>query len=133
MANRVKGLPPNWQDFLLCVLLHMALPFLPIILEHMIAGQVADKSLFLFTAMYPLAIGISSRNKLLFGIAVVTGIFFAVAFGVLTGGGRSLLLASVAVKYCLGTIILIHLFERYNRHVVDRTPFWDFAPIMETK
>ena len=129
MSNRIKGLPPHWEEYLLCVLLHMALPFLPLLFEMIFSrtNTISEKSLMLFSAMYALSIGLSSKSKLMFGFTVVISIFFSVAFGVVAGGGSSIPNAEYYSYLTLITIFIIHLLERYNRHVIDQTPFWEFS------
>lgn len=129
MANRIKGLPPHWEEYLLCVLLHMALPFLPLLFELLFSSTstVSEKSLMLFSAMYALSIGLSSNSKLMFGFTVVISIFFSVAFGVVAGGGNSIPNSEVYSYLALLGIFIVHGLERYNRHVIDQTPFWDFS------
>jgi len=129
MANRIKGLPPHWEEYFLCVLLHMALPFLPLLFEMLFSNTstISEKSLMLFSAMYALSIGLSSKSKLMFGFTVVISIFFSVAFGVVAGGGNSIPNSEVYSYWALLGIFIIHALERYNRHVIDQTPFWDFS------
>jgi len=129
MANRVKGLPPHWEEYLLCLLLHMALPFLPLLFEMLFSSSnaVSEKSLMLFSAMYALSIGLSSNSKLMFGFTIVISIFFSVAFGVVAGGGNSIPNSVTYSYFALFGIFIIHGIERYNRHVIDQTPFWDFS------
>lgn len=129
MPKRIKGLPPHWEEYLLCVLLHMMLPFLPLLFELIFskAHVVSDKSLMLFSAMYALSIGLSSSSKLMFGFTVVISIFFSVAFGVVAGGGNSIQNSEIFSFIALVFIFLIHALERYNRHVIDQTPFWIFS------
>ena len=129
MSNRIKGLPPHWEEYLLCVLMHMALPFLPLLFELLFssAHTISDKSLMLFSAMYALSIGLSSNSKLMFGFTVVISIFFSVAFGVVAGGGSSITNSEVYSYFALFAIFVIHALERFNRHVIDQTPFWEFS------
>lgn len=129
MSKRIKGLPPHWEEYILCVLMHMILPYLPLLFELIFADEhkISEKSLMLFSAMYPLSIGLSSNSKLMFGFSIVVSIFFSVAYGVVATGVSDT--ASNATEYAyfaLCTIFIIHLLERYNRHVIDQTPFWDF-------
>ncbi|MEZ8687661.1 hypothetical protein BCU24_01225 [Vibrio cyclitrophicus] len=127
MSSRISGVPEHWQDYFLCILLHMMFPFFPVFLEKLLAGTVASTSLMLFSAMYALSIGLSSYSKLLFGITIIISLFFSVAYGVLVSGGKAIPDAEVYAYISLIVIFVIHMLERYNRHVVDRTPFWEFA------
>jgi len=111
----------------LCLLFHLFLPFLPLVIEAAILRNVEDKTLLLFLAIYPLSIGVSSRNRLMFGKAVVIGLAYSTFFGLNSG---DVLLSPVIYNIgylCLAAVMIIHMGERYNRHVVDRDLFWEFG------
>ena len=77
-------------------------------------------------AIYPLAIGVTSQSKLMFGITVVISLVFSAFFGLASGGIKLSGLAFKTAYFCLWAVMLIHAFERYNRHVADREPFLEF-------
>ena len=132
MARAIPGIPQQWQNFLSCVVLHVALPLLPLVLEYWFSGKVDEKSAVLTAAMYSLAIGLSSRSLALFALCLMSGVLFSAAFGFLTktpGLGQANFGAYVAI----GTIMGVHVVERYNRHVIDQTPFLDFHTHLNTK
>lgn len=122
-VKQIGGLPSHWEDFISCLLMHMLFPFLPLFIELLLTQSVDRKSLYLFAAMYPVSIGISSYNRLQQQAAFVIGIIFAVVYGVMVGGGPQMQNGEAFAAWSIGAIFLIHLVERYNRHVVDRTPF----------
>ncbi|OCH19087.1 hypothetical protein [Aliivibrio logei] len=126
MNRRVSGLPDHWQDYFLCVLLHMLFPFFPLLMESLLTSNIQQNSLMLFAAMYPLSIGLSSDSKLLFGFTILISLFFSVAYGVVAASGKPLANFEVYAFISLIAIFTVHLLERYNKHVVDRTPFWAF-------
>ncbi|ENP8453063.1 hypothetical protein [Vibrio parahaemolyticus] len=126
MTRRVSGLPDHWQDYFLCVLLHMVFPFFPLLMERLLTGGIHINSLMLFSAMYPLSIGLSSDSKLLFGCTILISLFFSVAYGVVAASETPLADFEEYSLISLIAIFVIHLLERYNKHVVDRTPFWSF-------
>lgn len=131
MTKRIKGLPYYWQDYLLCLLFHMALPFLPILLENIISSHVEAKSFMLFVAMYSLAIGISSSSPLLLGITISVSIFYSVFFGVSSNGVELSHNVILSAWISLLFIFFTHALERYNKHIIDRTPFWSFSQFRE--
>lgn len=133
MAKRIPALPPYWEQFLLCVLFHLALPLLPIGIEIWQKRSITDSSLAMGTAMYAISIGGSSRSRLMFGLMVATSIVYSVVFGVL--GSQEIRVppslsfnsfANAYAGWALVAIFVIHALERYNRHVVDRAPYWEF-------
>ncbi len=134
--GRIKGLPDHWQQFGMCVLLFLAWPLVPLILEKVLTGSTQLTSLTLSTAMYAIGVGISSRNPIQFSMAIVQGGIFSVFFGfaahanVHKAGDSSILeftSNSSAIWWAsvIGMILTfsMHACERYNRHVVERAPF----------
>lgn len=114
-------------EYLLCVLFHFSLPLLPLFVEAAMEGAINHKTLILFLSVYPLNLGISSRSKFIFGLAVVIGLAYAIFFGI---ASASLTVPSAAktVGYALASFVaLLHLLERYNRHIVDDKPFLEFS------
>ncbi len=125
--TRLPGIPEHIQEYLLCILFHLLFPFLPLLVERIVLGHVEDKTLLLFLAVYPLSIGVSSRSRLLFGITVVICLIFSTLFGLASGKIEMSRTGSQIGYICLLAVMLIHACERYNRHVADRQPFWEFG------
>lgn len=128
MARRIPALPDEWFDFFTCILLHMLLPLLPLLIEAWIKGSPSESTMAITASMYSIAIGFSSRNKAMLGLCILISIMFSVVFGVVSAGPS----ASVAdVGFYSGisivSVFMLHLFERYNRHVVECVPFWSFG------
>lgn len=126
-ARRLPGLPDHIQEFGLCILFHLLLPLLPLVIEWAVRGRILPGTLFLLLAVYPVTIGVSSRSRLLLGATIVIGLVYSTFFGISSGGMRIVPNAYFVGYACLGCVILIHTVERYNRHVVDRELFWEFA------
>ncbi|MBK5073626.1 hypothetical protein I2492_09940 [Budviciaceae bacterium CWB-B4] len=125
----IKGPSPEFIEFLTCIILHMLVPLLPLILElWKTHGTATDATLAITASMYSISIGLSSRNKAIFSFCIFISILFSMAFGfILSNAADSLPL----VKYgSFATILLvfgIHACERYNKHVVECVPFWNFS------
>jgi len=115
-----------WQEYLLCVLFQLLFPVLPILLEQWITGGISGKSLMLTTAIYSISVGNSSHEKLLFGLAVVISIIFAVNFGIVAGGSDPLYKSGLAATVCIFFLFLISLFEKYAVHVTEKKLYWKF-------
>jgi hypothetical protein len=104
----------------------MLLPLIPLGFEYVFAGNVNKSSLYIVTSMYAISLGVSSRSRLLFGSGIIVGFIFAALFGKAMGEKPP---TSSDMAYPLITIFfvfLFHTFERYNRHVVERAPYWEF-------
>ena len=153
---KIPGLPDAVQNFLLYLFLFMALPLIPVALEFVIMKRITEQSLMITTAMYAIGIGIASRSKALFGITVLICIFFSSLFGVVMHAehGKKELVHTVIEKqkvgdksqvdgiqrlnddelpqlawFAYGAIVfvsMIHAAERYNRHVFDGKPVFEF-------
>ena len=131
----IPGLPNHWQHFLLCVLFRMLLPLLPLVIEYLITGAASEKTATLIAAIYVISIGSSSRSSLQFGLLMIVGVLDAVAFGFVVGqspipSSRNLTLvgyATVFAFWCVVAAFILHVLERYNRHVAERMPFWEFT------
>jgi F0F1-type ATP synthase membrane subunit c/vacuolar-type H+-ATPase subunit K len=132
VAKEIPGIPPEWQNFLFCCLLHVTLPLLPLGIEYWFSGQVDEKSAVLTAAMYSMAIGLSSRNLALFGFGLIQGVLFSAAFGFLAKTPH-LQSANLGAYAAIVFIMAVHVAERYNRHVVDQAPFLEFHANLNAK
>jgi hypothetical protein len=152
--RRIPGLPKPLQHFIGATLLFMALPLAPLVFELWIMNTISEQSVTLTTAMYAIGIGISSRSTLLFVFTFCVFAFFVFAFGVVmhAEGGKAMARAEVVKRQLAGNvtpvggledkdalpidrylayvaIVLVfgvHFIERYNRHVVDLQPLFEF-------
>ena len=125
MNEGVQASPRKWQNFILCMSLHVTLPLLPLGLELWFSGKVEAKSATLTAALYAMAIGSSSRNIALFGIGIVASFFFSAAFGFLSTQSR--LAGAHTVSYSvIAFLVICHTMERYRRHVTEGRPFFEF-------
>ena len=127
MAKRIPSIPSEWGDFITCILLHMLLPLLPLFIEAWLnKGKVTDTTYAITCSMYAIAIGLSSKSYPMLGLCFLISIVFSVVFGIVSVSGSQLSFVGNASIICIFAVFLIHVMERYNRHVVDCVPFWDF-------
>ncbi|MEW6380802.1 MAG: hypothetical protein AB1611_14505 [bacterium] len=119
--------PDHWQEFILCLAFHMILPLSPLGLELLFTQKLSNTSLTICASIYSVSIGSSSRNRLLFGLAIFSGMIFASMFGVAIKNNQ--------VPFCkllclldIFSIFLFHGIERYYRHVVNEKPYWEWIP-----
>jgi hypothetical protein len=103
------------------------LPFLPLLIERTVLGHVEEKTFFLFLSVFPLSIGVTSRSALLFGATIVIGLLYSIFFGLIAGSSHLNPMTTTSGYFCLVAVVLIHGIERYNRHVADLEPFWEFG------
>jgi len=123
MPERNYGLPNHVQDYLSCLLMHMGLPFLPLIVELMLTRQIDPKSVYLFAAIYPTTIAVTSYDKLQRNLAIWIGFMFAAAYGVSVRPGPKIDHGTEFAYASVAIFFLLHAVERFQRHIVDRTPF----------
>ncbi len=124
--GRILSASRHWQTFFLCVILHMLLPLLPLGFEFWSTQTVSDRTMTLAASMYTIAVGASSRNPALFGLAILLSISLAAAFGFASSERQAL---SGSGHVSAGAILLVfvfHVIERYNRHVAEGRPFLPF-------
>lgn len=125
-SRRVPGIPDHWQNYLLSVIFHMALPLLPLGLELITTGKLEDKSIILIAALYGITVGVASASGLMFGFGVVIGIVFSSVYGVTEAGAKVAALSVGFAKMSMVIVFVAQILERYNRHVVDRHPYFEF-------
>lgn len=90
-------------------------------------GAPTEGTISITAAMYSIAIGMSSRNSAMLAICILISITFSAVFDIVTAGSATSL--DNVHLYSGGSILIvfvIHILERYNRHVADCTPFWEF-------
>lgn len=129
--RRVPSRPSHWEQYLLCIGFHLLIPLLPLGSEMALARTVSATSLHLVASTYATSVGVSSRTALGFGFGRLVSMPFAIFFGV--GAAESLppnhlgiLEARWLPLVVIAGIFGVHTLERYNRHVVDRLPCWEF-------
>jgi hypothetical protein len=121
---RLGHVAADVEHYLLCVLFHLLLPWLPLGVELAATKRVAPDTLLLFLAFYFVTIGVSSRNRLIFGASIVLGMTASIFFG-MTSGGIVLSGTLIGIGYFfLSLVVIAHARERYNRHVIDDEIYW---------
>lgn len=125
MADKIRGLNPDWNDFILCILLHFFIPFLPIFLEYFFTKTVSDQNLIIFISIYSLSMGLSSRNIIIAILCFIVSIFFSSFYGFTSNSkdAQQNFISIWAVLGILALIIIPHLIERYNRHYIEQEIF----------
>lgn len=122
-SKRIKGLSEQWSEYILCLLLHMVLPLLPLLMEYLFTKNISESSLSITTAIYSISIGLSSKNKAMFGYCILVGVLFSAIYGVAVSQTALEINISTFCFVALSTVFLFHAAERYNRHVVDCQSF----------
>lgn len=123
---RLPVIPKHYQHFGVSVIFIVFLPLLPLFLEYWFLSKISAQSLTLATAIYAVSIGASSTHTIIFGLAIPVSIAFSAAFGVVISIESPPPGCSYAAAISIIVISVIHVGERWNRHAVDKKPFWSF-------
>jgi hypothetical protein len=125
--KRRLSLPEHVQQFIMCLIFRLGWPGLPLSLELWITGNISAKSIALTGYMYGFSLGVGSRNLLLLLISLATGSLCGIFFGMASGQGLSTTPFRIMIGIIVGMFIL-HLTDRFIRHLVNREPFLEFEP-----
>jgi len=119
------------QDYLVCVLLHLMFPLLPLGLEYWTTQNIAETSLTLMASVYAISIGLSSSSPLLFGIGILVSFVFSFAFGMTSalhqGAAQQIPPLPYVKELAMISIMLIFIMqasERFKRHIIQGKRFW---------
>jgi hypothetical protein len=141
LTQWLAGQRPKWSNYVLCLLFHLLLPLIPLLFEWLATRQITESSLTLTAALYAMTIGLSSRYKLSFGVALIISIVFAFGFGWVASitSGQTIMAHKDTVppmiadpiqvkQYCIWAITVVlglQIIERFIRHVLNAEPFWE--------
>ena len=129
------SIPYYWQQFGTCVMVHMIVPFIPIGFELLFLGHIRTSTLTITAAVYSIALGVSSESQLQFFFAFLVSMVYCGFYGVTVFYNSSnsenspvhpLFTESIIKNItAIGLILvfLVHLVERFQRHVRARKPF----------
>jgi hypothetical protein len=146
-----------WQNYGASIVFVVLLPLLPVILEWIIVGSLAEESLLITASIYAAAIAIVSNNRITFGIGLAIAIIEAALYGYVYGSTaandtRSVIVAKTSTLAVLITsekspllrfasqalwvilvLIVLSVLERFIRHVQNREEFFEFMKKGGTK
>ncbi len=129
--DMVRNKFDRYQEYGLCVLFHLVFPLVPMFLELWISGSISSKSLLLSTAIYAIAIGNSSRFRIMLGLCIFIAFIFCVLFGVVAAGAVSPANGEISAKFTLIFLFLSTLAEKHGVHVSEGRFFWDHGKSKE--
>lgn len=123
---RIPSIPVHIENFILSILFQMFLPLFPLFFEYWQTGVIKTETLTLLAALFAVSIGVSSRRKILFGISIIIGIIFSVAYGLSSNTSTPLVNSEYYAGGSIIIIFLMHAAERWNLHAIDKQPYWNF-------
>nr|VFJ91758.1 MAG: hypothetical protein BECKH772A_GA0070896_1003417 [Candidatus Kentron sp. H]VFJ92971.1 MAG: hypothetical protein BECKH772B_GA0070898_1003617 [Candidatus Kentron sp. H]VFJ99581.1 MAG: hypothetical protein BECKH772C_GA0070978_1003317 [Candidatus Kentron sp. H] len=125
-SKRLPEIPENWQSFLLSLLFHMLLPLLPLLIESWIRGTLGNHAITIVAAIYAMSISVSSKSRIFFGLYIFIGFMFSFAYGVTLVNEHALSNLAQYAFISITFVFLTHAGERWNAHVIDGEPYWNF-------
>ena len=118
------------QHFISSVLLYVAWPLLPLLLELILDHGVRTSTLLITTMIYVLGVVATSKNVLVFVLAVLAAVFYAFLYGTFIAGARSVLDADGVIRVfadvTLAAAFVTQTVDRWKVHVVDNRPVFGF-------
>ena len=132
---RLPEVSDNWQEYFLSILFQIITPLIPLAIEFWLTSDISEQSLTITAAIYTITTGVSSKQKWQFGLAIISSLIFSMVFGVVTAIEefeivltQTNALSNSGFFATLGilAISILHVLERFNRHVVNTEKYWDF-------
>jgi|SRR5215204_1996629 len=130
--DRLTGRPAFWSSVIFLLLV----PWVPLLAEWGATGGVKSSSLQIFVALYGLGLGAASRDEVKFSFGLLVAIIFSISYGsILAMEDAEIAKAGEGfngpfwwgVTIVVGVSLFIaHAAERYNRHVYDENPFFEW-------
>jgi hypothetical protein len=112
------------SHFIVSLICILALPLLPIFLEHIFLGKCSTTALTMTTAIYVITVFITSNYILFIFVSMGLCAIFSSCYGyVISTNGYSDLMSLWSIIAICGVAIL-HTFERFYRHILCDEPFY---------
>jgi hypothetical protein len=112
------------ENFILSVLAFSGVPLLPLLIEWMISGAIADKSLVLTAAIYSAGMLSCTRKVIYVALYALTSILQAALFGALNSNQFVIGELKTFTVVSMVAIFFTQIVERYKMHVTDGRNFW---------
>lgn len=133
MKNQIVLKPDSYyiQIWIVSCLAIIFVPAMPFAFEWLFGHQqVTYEEFLLFACVYVLGIGIASRWPVYFALSIIAGFFFAGAYGSAIGDKLQKREVSpnlqIALIIAIVVLALVHISERYLRHVISKEPFFEW-------
>lgn len=132
-ANKGQRKPIGWKDeysdFAGSIIVYMIFPLLPLLFESInLSNYPSIQSLTITASIYSFSIGVSSRDKAIFGLGIICGFILAYLYGKVSEPNVHIYTWHYIITLILmGIIFVLHLFERFNKHVIECEPVFPFS------
>lgn len=126
LENQVEvGLDLAIQRFITSILFSLVLPLLPIAIELSEIGAVREKTLVLTGSFYAISFGLVSGELVLFSIFLIAGLAQILMLSFPNNLEIQIEDGHISFYVILGTF-LTHTFDRFIRHVIHKEPIIRF-------
>jgi hypothetical protein len=132
----LEEIKKNIGHFISAIIFFQLLPLIPLWFEYMHTGGISMDSYILCVSMYSFATGFASKKQWMLGISFLIGILLSGSYKAIIIKSKNALPFfdnSSAITYCLIAIFIMHLIERWQRHINGSEPFFLFNLNSETK
>lgn len=113
--------------WLVSVVLNLALPVLPLLVEFAIAGKISSSNLVLAASMYSITTGVVSKNALVFLLSVMISLFYTAMFGHALSVDSASFSSDYNAVWVLGFMFVTNTLLKFYYHVVELRAYTDFS------
>lgn len=135
MSDNNKKEGKHIGHFVSSVVFFQILPLIPLWFEYQHTSDISLDSLILCSSMYSFATGFSSKYEWQLSICFLTGILLAGTYHSNSINENSNEIVSLSAFpllesgafYTIVAVFIMHLIERYSRHINGKEPFFLFT------
>lgn len=122
------NIPKRFDNFISSLLLNILLPFLPFMLEFLIAGRITQQTSVFFAAVYALFTSTKSNSSLVFSFSVLFGVILSAVYPlmILQQNHNYSAIYSTIAFFVIIIILTLHIVEKWFLHVDEQRPFFVF-------
>ena len=114
-------IPKHLDNFFSSLIFNIILPFLPLLIEFLYHVKINQETLVLFATVYALLISTKSSSSFLISFGVLSGTMLSAVYAVTLIQQRQVY--STSALSIIFIISILHGFEKWNLHVLQRRPF----------
>jgi len=105
----------------------IGIPLVPLVLEGWVEHSVKNSSWAITAAIYCICVGAASREGAVFACSALASLLASAAYGVVEASPNTTRPEVANISFWVIAIFSVALIiERFIRHVLERTPFFEF-------
>ncbi|MNJ52002.1 hypothetical protein D3C77_473200 [compost metagenome] len=113
--------------WLVSVILNLALPMLPLVVEFAISKKVSASNMVLAASMYSITTGVVSKNALVFILSILISLFYTAMFGHLMTVSATDSHSDYNAFWVLIVLFVTNTLLKFWHHVVELRAYTDFS------